>query len=256
MDCSTIQDDLDLCALGTLSSDEEQRVRTHASTCDRCRADLAAAEHTASSLALTVPITRAPAGLRAAIIAEINATPVAVMPSRPPRRSRTRGLAARYGGLAAALVLVPLTGLLVWAALLQQQVNDLRESADEIQRRSEGLVLFAVPSAIKADFQPGPAAGGAIGAATWSPERGACFLLFDKLPRPEPGTSYRMWYIVDDGQRVVDAGELAVDEAGRADMTINTGRWRGVTYDMVLKLEHRPHDPDAPAVLTASLRRP
>ncbi|MBI2760764.1 MAG: anti-sigma factor [Chloroflexi bacterium] len=256
MDCSTIRDDLDLSVLGTLSPAEEHQVRAHAATCDRCRADLTVAEHTASSLALSVPVTRAPAALRAAVISEIISAPVTTMPGRPARRFRARGLAARYGGLAAALVLVPLSGLLVWAVLLQRQVNDLRESADEIQRRSDGLVLFAVPSAIKADFQPGPAAGGAIGAATWSPERGACFLLFDKLPRPEPGSVYRMWYIVDNGQRVVDAGELVVDEAGRADMTIDTSRWRGVTYDMVLRLEQRPHDPDAPAVLTASLRRP
>jgi len=133
-------------------------------------------------------------------------------------------------------------------------VNDLRQDTEQVQRRNDGLVLFAVPSSIKADFRPGPLARGAGGAATWNPDRNTCFVLFDRLARPDAGTAYRLWYVVD-GDRVVDAGEITVDDSGRADATIDTSRWRGQHYDMMLRLEGRPHDPDAPTVLLARMSR-
>jgi hypothetical protein len=179
-----------------------------------------------------------------------------LVPLALPVVGRARRWSLRYGAIAAALVVIPLGGLLTWAAMLQSQVNNLRQDTAQIQRRNDGLVLMSVPSSVKADFLPVGDAGGATGAATWNPGRNVCFVLFDRLPQPEPGAVYRLWYIVDGGRRVIDAGTLTPDEHGKVNLIMDVSAWRGLDYEMVLRLEHRPQDPTAPALLTARLRRP
>ena len=260
MDCRDIREDIDLYALGTLSPVEAERVRTHAATCDACRAELLAAEAVAAQLALAAPRVAAPAGLRRAVFDAIHTEQAPVPPKRRPvalRRALTlrRRLTARYGAIAAAVALFPLVGLLTWAVLLQRQVNELREDTAQMQRRNDGLLLLAMPSSVKADFQPAGDGIGAVGAATWHPERGLCFVFFDQLPRPEPGTTYRLWYVVD-GRIVINAGAVLPDEHGRAEAIIDASRWRGRDYELILRLERAPRDPEAEPVLTALLRRP
>jgi hypothetical protein len=256
IDCAEIREDIDLCALGTLTPEEEARVRAHVADCPECDALLASASSLTGTLALAAPLHRAPDTMRAATMAAIR-RPANPAPSREKPSGSIRRLVAGgwTSGLAAAIILAPMAGLVAWAALLQHQVNDLKQSAGVIQRQNDGLVLFAVPSSIKADFKSGSAAAGAVGAVTWNPERHACYVLFDRLPKPDPGQDYRLWYVVDGGQRVVDAGQVPVDDNGRADATIDTQLWRGQRYDMFLRLEQRPHDSDAPAVMWANLSR-
>jgi hypothetical protein len=259
MDCTDIREDLDLYALGTLEPAESTRVRAHAATCDACRARLLEAEHTAAALGRAVPRVRAPAWLKVRVLAAVRAEH-----SRQPAgaqiqtgwRGWPRRAISRYGVAAAALLLLPLGGLVAWAAILQSQVNELRQDTEQIQRRNDGALIMAVPSSVKTDFQPGEQARGATGAATWNPTRGVCFVFFEKLPQPEPGTAYRLWYTVDGGRRVIDAGTLTPDAHGRFDLIMDVSNWRGQEYDMVLRLESQPHDPTAPIVLTAKLRRP
>lgn len=255
MDCQDIRDDIDLCALGTLEPAEEDRVRAHVASCAVCHAALGEAEDVVTALARTAPRRRAPASLRAAVLAAIRAeqpVPAAPVALRTRRIGRWP---MRYGMVAAALVIVPLGGLLIWAAMLQYQVNNLRHDTDQMQRRNDGLLLLAMPSSIKADFQPVGDARGATGAVTWNPSRNVCFVLFDRLPPPEPGAAYRLWYIVDGGRRVIDAGTITPGEDGKVDLILDASNWRGQEYEMVLRLEHRPQDPTAPALLTARLRR-
>lgn len=259
MNCQDIRGDIDLCALGTLPTAEAQRVRTHAAMCESCRAELLAAEDSAAQLALTAPRVHAPAALREAVFAAVQEE----APQDGRRRrvvaarrilARSRRLTARYGAAAVALVAAPLAALVVWTALLQRQVNDLRHDTAEMQRRNDDIVLIASPS-VKADFAAVGDTPTAAGSATWNPELRVCFVFFDNLPRPEPGTTYRLWYVTESGRRV-DAGEVLVDEGGRAEVILDATRWRAQQYEMTLRLEHRPHDPNAPAVLAARLRRP
>jgi hypothetical protein len=257
--CDEIRDDIDLYALGTLDASEADRVRVHVALCDACRAELLAAEETAARLAFTVPRVAAPPAVRDAVFAAIHAGPRDEAHTTH-RRSwpllRPRALpAGRFGTLAAALLLIPIAGLLIWAVLLQRQVNSLRHDAAAMQRRADGLTLLAMPSSLRADFVPARDAGGAMGAVMWNPEKGLCAVLLDRLPRAEPGTAYRLWYRVDD-RLTVDAGEIHPDEYGRAEIMIDTSRWRGSVYDMAVRVEHTPADPTAPALLTAQLRRP
>lgn len=262
MNCQDIRDDLDLCALGTLEPRESLSLRAHAATCQPCRAALHEAEDTAAALGRAVPRVRAPAALREWIMAAVRADSTAPAPapeSRDRRRAWAQRLTVRHGAVAAVAavaLLVPVAGLVAWASRLQNQVNDLRQNTVQMQRRDDGLLLFSVPSSIKADFQPSANARGATGAVTWNPSRNVCFVVFEKLPKPEPGTVYRLWYLVDNGRRVVDAGTLTPDEQGRFDLIMDVSNWRAQEYEMVLRLETQPRDPSAPALLTAKLRRP
>lgn len=251
MDCTEVADDLDLLALGTLGPAEAERVRAHTAVCARCRAELRAAEEAVARLALAAPPARAPDTLRAAVMAGARRVPPGER-SRP-RLSLWRRPLTRWS-TAAAVLAIALGGTLTWVARLQGQVNELRQEAAAMRRQADGLLLFVVPSSIRADFQP-VAGRVAAGAVTWNPDRGVCYVVFERLPRPEPGSAYRLWYVVD-GVRRVDAGQVAPDETGRADLVIDASRWRGQSYELVLRLERTPHDPEAPAVLVASMQRP
>jgi hypothetical protein len=261
MNCQDIREDLDLCALGTLEPLEGLRLRSHAAMCVECGAALREAENAAAALARSVPVIPAPASLRERVMAGVREGSEGGSGSRGPaaRVPWARRLRGRYGAVAAAAavaIVVPVGGLIAWASMLQYQVNTLRQDTEQMQRRDDGLLLFSVPSSVKADFQPSADARGATGAVTWNPNRNVCFVLFDKLPKPEPGTTYRLWYVVDGGRRVVDAGTLTPDEHGRFDLIMDVSNWRAQEYDMVLRLESQPRDPAAPVVLTAKLRRP
>lgn len=249
--CAEVAEDLDLLALGTLDAAEAERVRAHLAVCPRCRAALRAAEEDVARLALTAPVVRAPETLRSAVMAAARRTATVGRPR--PALPLWRRPMARWGAVAAATV-VALAGTLTWVARLQGQVNELRQEAAALRRRADGVLLFAVPSSIRADFRP-VADQAAAGAVTWNPDRGVCYAVFERLPRPEPGSAYRLWYIAD-GVRRVDAGEVVPDETGRADLVIDASRWRGQSYELVLRLERTPHDPEAPAVLVAAMQRP
>ncbi len=271
MTCQDFLDDIDLSALQTLEAGEDARLRAHAGVCEPCREHLLSAEAMAARLGMTVPVVTAPRAMRSAVMQAVRGA-TASSPSEVAARAAgsrwpalLRWRPARLGTIAAGLLVVPLAGSLLWNARLQQQVDDLRQLRQQvgeleqetahIRQQNDGLLLFSVPSAIKADFQPVTENVAARGAASWSPDRNKCYVRFDSLPPPSEGQVYRLWYVVDNN-RVVDAGVLSPDEDGRADATIDTSRWRGKAYEMVLRLEQRPSDAEAKALLTAILSRP
>lgn len=258
MDCIDVHDDIDLCALGTLPEAEMARVRTHAAGCERCRADLLAAEAAASRLALAAPRVRAPAELHDRIFAAIRddvPKVVPLPPAAPSRRPRRARLSRRLAPIAAAVVLLPLAGLLLWALALQHQVNGLRAENGWLARRNDALLVMSLPSSLTSAFQPVGNPGSAVGLATWNPGTGACYVVLDQLPPPEAGAAYRLWYTVD-GRPPVDAGAVTADADGRAAVSVDTSRWRGTDYDMMIKVEQQRSDFNAPTLLVAHLHRP
>lgn len=263
MNCSSARDDLDLLALGTLPSNDAMRLRVHAATCDECRHRLLAAEAAVGALALAAPFVPAPPEIKTAVLAELEvteparATAAPLAPARALARISRRRFSTRFRLIAAAVVAVPVTGLLAWAAVLQTQVNDLRAENTEIQRRSDALVLIAMPSSIKSDLVAAADNRGELGVASWSPERGRCIVVFDKLQKLEQNSAYRLWYTVEiEGQvRVFDAGEVKPDELGRADIEIDASRWRARSYELMLKIEQKPNDAESVTVLTGQLSR-
>ena len=233
MNAEHVEDLIDLEAVGALEPAESAFVRAHAAGCPLCRASLAEAEATATRLALAVPLQRAPAALRQRVMREVVAPAPServrpfVAPAAPRQPTALMRFNRRWGAMAAMLFVVPLTGLLTWAFVLQNQVNDLRDEARQLQETQKDVLVLAVQPAVRARFTPTEAAGTARGSVTWNPDEGKCMVQVRGLPK-EPGTSYHVFY---QGMREpVDAGELRPDDEGTAGLIFDASRWRGDVY--------------------------
>jgi hypothetical protein len=256
MNAQHVEELIDLEALGALTSEESEFVRVHAAGCPRCRASLAQAEEVAARLALAVPLHRAPARLRARVMADVSTPSVAqAAPAVPAGRAEPRRLSAivrfnrRWGAIAAVLFAVPLAGLLAWALMLQNQVNDLKQQNQQIQELQRDLVLLA--PGIRARFMPTQDAGEAAGSIVWNPDEGKCSVTVAGLARSDPPTSYHVFY---QGWRgVEDAGVLDPDEAGRASLVFDASRWRGDVYHVWVSALRE--NGESVTLLQASLRR-
>lgn len=253
MNSEHVHELVDLEALGTLGPEESARVRAHVGGCDSCRADLHQAQETTARLALSAPLRRAPATLRAELLRQIGVTP-AEMPLRATPRavSPWLRLSNRWAALAASLVIAPVAGLLTWAVLLQSQVNDLKEESRQVTETQRDVVLLALPTGVKAKLTPTANAGTARGSVSWNPDEGKCVVVVTGLQRLEPGASYRVYY--DGPKGVMLAGELRPDAEGTAELVFDTSKWRADEYRVWISAV-RPSNETGTVLLAASLRR-
>lgn len=245
---------VDLEALGALEAPESARVRAHIAMCPTCRTALRAAEEASARLALSVPLRKAPPVLRARVMraiddpAPITAVPVPLPVRRPHMLRRVTN---RWGALAAALVLVPVIGLITWAIVLQTQLNELKQESKQIQEAQRDIVLFSPPS-YRAKLEATEPDSGAAGWVTWIPDEGRCAVKVKGLAKLEAGASYHVFY---KGMRdPIDAGELKPNEDGKAELEFDTSRWQGFEY-RVWVAQVRPGVETGPPVLKATLRR-
>ena len=254
MNSGHVDDLVDLEALEALEPEESAHVRLHATICATCRAALIEAEDAAARLALAVPLHRAPAELRSRVLGLVAADAPVPPPGSNPRRLAGLTLRAnRWGALAAVLLVIPLAGLLIWAVFLQSQVNDLKEDSRHMQEAQRDVILLALPTTIKAKLTPTEHASDARGWVSWNPDEGQCALSVKALPKPEPGTSYRVYY---EGPRgVFEAGELKPSDDGQAELRFDVSRWQGRDYRVWVSAV-RPNSSDGGTMLlTADLRR-
>lgn len=250
MSVEHVEDLIDLEALGALDAEESAFVRAHVADCAACRAQLVEAEDTATRLALAAPMHRAPAALRDRVLAAVSArpqvVPIAAAPTALMRFNR------RWGAMAAMLLLVPVGGLLTWAYVLQNQVNDLKQQNQQIAEEQRNVVLLATTPTVRARFTPTEQAGTATGMVTWNPDEGKCFVSVRGLPKAEPGTAYHVLYQNMRGVR--NAGELKPDESGQAGLIFDVSNWRGDTYNVWVAAV-RPGADEGTVLLQASLNR-
>jgi anti-sigma-K factor RskA len=117
MTCDQIEELLAAYAIGALSTGEAGDVRAHLATCRRHDAALAELRATVDSLALAAPEREPSAGLRARVLAAIDAEPAerVVVPMRPRRWFAAPGPSF---ALAAAAVLLIAIALGTWAAVV------------------------------------------------------------------------------------------------------------------------------------------
>jgi hypothetical protein len=254
MSSAHVDELVDLEALGALEAPESARVRAHSTICPTCRAALRAAEETAARLALSVPLRTAPPVLRARVMRSIDdPAPLSAVPvPLPVRRPHVlRRVTNRWGALAAALVIVPVIGLLTWAIVLQTQVNELKQESKQIQEAQRDIVLFSPPS-FRAKLEATEPDAGATGWVTWIPDEGRCAVKVKGLAKLEAGASYHVFF---KGTRdAVDAGELKPNDEGKAELEFDTSRWQGFEY-RVWVAPVRPGAEAGPPVLKATLRR-
>jgi len=204
-------------AMNALTPDEERRFRDALVAHPEWRAIAEADVETAEMLSLsTVPETP-PAGIRAALLAQIAETPQSGIPAEPaespesaaelPRADSAASITAprRWSRaiFALAACLAVLVGVGIGAVALNQQLN----------RPASVVALQEIQSAPDAQKATVELADGGTATAHWSASAGAAVLVTDGIPAPADGKSYELWFVRD--ETAVPAGVFAVED-GRA----------------------------------------
>lgn len=252
---------VELAALDALEPAEARQVEAHSAGCASCLRSLAAARAAVDQLAIAAPHRTAPAALRQRVLDAIAAPDVAApldavagLPDPTPRRYREQPRTLRrWGALAAAVIAVPVLGLLAWSLLLQRQVDDLQQQSRQLQESQRDLVLLAVPPAsIRVRMVVADGAGAARGSVTWAPEQGRCAVVASGLPVNDRERVYHVFY--QDPGGIHDAGQLQPDANGSAEVLFNVARWKGSEYQ-VWVAPARPGGEPGGTILSAMLRR-
>ncbi|MDX2399524.1 anti-sigma factor [Microbacterium algeriense] len=207
-------------ALHSLSADDEQRYREALAAHPEWRARVEDDAATAALLADPVEPVAPPAGIRAALLAQIAATPQSgavdagatpaaigaspaeatvaggsegdASPQRTPRRwSRTV--------FALAACLAVLVGVGIGAVTLNQQLNP----------PASVVALQEIESAPDAEQATVALDDGGTATAHWSASTGKAVLVADGLPSPQEGKTYELWFVRGDAP--VSAGVFDVD---------------------------------------------
>jgi hypothetical protein len=138
-------------------------------------------------------------------------TPAQVVPGRPDRLLRKRGIAGRVavGIAAASAVAAGITAFVVSDEMSQQEERLERVAASVAHQgmRSAAEAAAADPRARTADLQ---AARGPTRAKVVTMPDGTSFLMASDVPRLRPGRIYQLWAVVGDEPRppMVPAGLL------------------------------------------------
>ncbi len=136
MDCSEIRDIIDAYALGAGSPEDAAQIESHVAECVRCWDELGKSQRTAALLALSAPMKDVPEGLEDRIMAI--ARQEAAAGERPERRQPLLQRLRLSWASAAAGLGVASVAALIFAGVLQAQVNDLKTENDRIESQMRG----------------------------------------------------------------------------------------------------------------------
>ncbi len=203
MDCQDVRELLDAYALGATEPAESEGLEGHVADCVRCWEELSEAQRTAALLSLAVVIEEAPASLRDRILSQAER-----------ERGRERGIrrlgqaVRRVWPVSIGAVAVAGVAALVFAAVLQLQVNDLRDENSELSRQvqSSGVVLdeqqqmlavLTSPDMQELSLEAVAAESDAAAVYYWSRASQTGVLVCNNLPGVEEGQVYQAWLLKD-----------------------------------------------------------
>lgn len=167
-------------ALDALDPHEREEFEVHLSTCETCRADVAAFTETAAALAYAAPPADPPARLRADILRRAaEDRPVAVV--LPFRRRRVE--VALSAGLAVAAAAAIVLG--IWAGSLHGKLGQERSA---VRAREHAVAILGDAKASRR------ALAGASGELVVD-RNGGGVLVMQNLPAPPAGKTYEAWVI-------------------------------------------------------------
>jgi len=197
--------------MNALTPDDERRFRDALVAHPEWRAIAEADVETAEMLSMSTVPQAPPAGIRAALLAQIAVTPQGEVSTAPaaelPRVDPVSRITAprRWSRAVFALAacLAVLVGVGVGAVALNQQLN----------RPASVVALQEIQSAPDAEKATVELADGGMATAHWSASAGAAVLVTDGIPAPADGKSYELWYVR--GETAIPAGVFAVED-GRA----------------------------------------
>lgn len=239
-------------ALDALERAEARELAEHIATCDECRAELAAWQDTASSLAYAAPLAEPSADLRSRILASVRADgakPLAqnggaeagarkttqadskVLPFAKPERTRW-STAMKVGALAASVALIAMAAALV---LLWNRYNSVRQEfvqltdrwelaqserqreREQLARQQEAIELITSPGSKVTALAGTDVATRAHGKFVYDRNTGRAMLMAYDLPPAPTGKAYQLWFIAE-GKPPMPGRVFNTDAAGHAEM--------------------------------------
>lgn len=213
----TCEEFLDLAAVVALDAaepDEVRRVEEHAATCAECRAQLDELRAAAAGLGALVPQIEPAPIVRERLMATVQREPrrLAAVRRLWPRALRRPSM----GWLVAAASMIVALAALVWVAVLQTQINDLRTSLQVANDRAARFdrvtgVLASDQLAVK-PLQPAEATIRSTGYVFLDPVSGTGMLMCHDLPPVPQGHAYQIWFVR--GNDRVSGGMLWPDRRG------------------------------------------
>ena len=248
-------------AVDALPADEQDRFEDHLAVCDACEQEVRELQATAARLGAT-SVAAPPSALRGRVLAEIDGVrqerpaPIVVPDELAARRTAPRWVAASLG-VAAAMLLLAVGGLVGVVTSLQEQVAGLEVAAGAAEQASADLAsvsarlaeleqqaddatlattsaltdVLAAPDAITVSVTHDDVLGRVVA----SPTRGeAVFIAEGWEPAPHEHT-YELWLITPDG--AVPAGLFDPDERGRATRVMTGDMARATAVGITIEPE-------------------
>ena len=227
MDCQEVKDLLDAYALGAMEQVEMEDLERHMADCLRCWEQLDEAQRTAALLSLAVAIEEAPVSLRDRILAQA---------AQDVRRERRLGSLQqafkRWWPAAAGALAVTGVAALAFAAVLQMEMNDLRDENSRLTRQVQGvdaslgqqrqmMAVLAAPD-VRQLLVPATSSGSeALGVYYWSETSRKGLLVCHHLPALKADEVYQVWLLID--RETVPAGAFECwDDVGQLLMDLST----------------------------------
>jgi hypothetical protein len=197
-DCSEIRDLLDAYALGAVDADEAYRLEGHVADCVECWEELNKSRRTTGLLALSVPIHRAPDGLRRRIMAQAQADEARSV--RRPFRERFHLAwhpAMAGAGIAAVAALIFASTLQVQLANLRGDKNELAQelsaASSEIEQQRQIVAVLSASDSEKIPMDAASVRTGAESVYNWSRDSAAGFIVCNNFPALPAGEVYQVW---------------------------------------------------------------
>lgn len=208
---------LDLAAVVALDAGDAEDVRlveAHADECPECLASLEQFRAAASALGSVVPQAEPDPAVRGRLLEAVRREPRPLVTRLWPRLVRRRKLSAAW--LVAAVSLIVAVASLVWVAMLQVQLGDLRGQALVAGERAARFdrvasVLASDQLAVK-PLEPAVATVPSSGYVFLDPVSGTGMLMCHDLPPLQQGHAYQIWFVR--GNDRVSGGMLWPDPRG------------------------------------------
>ena len=203
MTCAEAEEMLAALSLDALEDAERQAVERHLAGCLKCALELRRLQETTVRLASALPQQEPPPELKRRLLGAAGSN----VRAGGRRWSWPRPALPRPqpAAIVAALSLVVALSATIWAAGLQRQLNEQRETVVALRERSNRYdrvvaVLQATDLQIK-PMQGTDLAPNALGRVYVDPQTGAGMMMVRYLPPLSPGRAYQLWWIRPDGKR-------------------------------------------------------
>jgi len=209
-------------ALGAAEPGDWERVEQHADECPKCAQALREFRDVAAVLGASVPQVDPPARLRNRVLLAAQRTPqeVPVLPRVSGLPWLRRFAWPRMGfspawAVAMASMLVSVLSL-VWVAMLQGQVADLRSAAaaerERATRYDQVVEVLASPQLAVRSLTPAVQGMHSYGTVYLDPNSRTGMLTARGLPPVQPGHAWQLWFVR--GNERVSGGLLWPDRLG------------------------------------------